>query len=456
MKLWQKISLICCIVLIGIISACGLILILQSKTSILELTYKQAREKQSNLKFSFLEMASYYSLDDDLPSATYSLVTYCFSRFADSASVLQKGDESLYSEISIDPGDYLNLAGTLEQQQFTGKVDGRNILIIGSCVTVKNSEYMIFVVENISPVYSDIFKMIGRFALISTAAILLGTGLIIFLVRRTMYPLVQLRDTAKRIAAGEYVERAPILYHDEVGELAVDFNVMANAVQIHIAELIETAERQRLFIAGVTHEFKTPLTTMLLHMDLLQNTYLEEDQKQASLAHVESQCKFLERLIQELLMLIILKRQLELKRESVASLFSLVQAGTVEMLHKRGTPLVVECGTDTLDMDADLMKSLVINLIDNASKASKPGQSINLRSYDLTIEVQDQGCGVPESELERITEPFYMVDRSRSKKKGGSGLGLALVKEIAAAHNARIRIESSLNKGTTVRIDFTQ
>lgn len=120
------------------ISACGFLMVLQSKNSILELTYKQAREKQSNLVSSFSEMVNYYSLDDDLPSATYSLVTYCFSRFADPLSVLQKGDETLYSEISIYPGDYLDIKGTSEQKQFTGEIDGKNILIIGSCVTVKN------------------------------------------------------------------------------------------------------------------------------------------------------------------------------------------------------------------------------------------------------------------------------------------------------------------------------
>lgn len=456
MKLWQKISLICSTVLIVMISVCGFLMILQSKTSILELTYKRAQEKQSNLVSSFSEMVEYYSLDDDLPSVTYSLVTYCFSRFADPLSVLQEDDETLYSEISINPRDYLDIKGTSEQRQLTGEIDGRNILIIGSCVMVKNTEYIIFVVEDITPIYRDLYKMIEKFALISVASIVLGTGLIIFLVRRAFYPLLQLRDTAKRIATGEYIERVPVLYHDEVGELAVEFNTMANAVQTRIAELMETAERQQLFIAGVTHEFKTPITTILLHTDLLQNTYLEEDEKQASLAHVESQCKSLERLIQKLLKLLMLKGQMELKREAVVSLFSLVRESTAEILHMRGTPLVIECGIDSLEMDMDLMKSLVINLVDNASKASEPGQAVILRAYDFTIEVKDQGCGIPESEIERITEPFYMVDRSRSKKKGGSGLGLALVKKIATAHNAIICIESSLNKGTTVRIIFQQ
>ncbi len=456
MKLWQKVSLICSIVLTGIITACSLILILQSKTTILELTYKQTREKQSNLAASFYEMAGYYSLDGDLPATTYSLVTYCFSRFADSASVLQKDNETLYSEISIFPGDYLKLAKASKQQQFSGEINGRNILIVGSHVTVKNTEYTVWVVEDISSIYNDIHMMIWMFIAISIAAILLGTGMIVFLVRRAMHPLLQLRATTKRIAAGEYGERAPILSHDEVGKLAEDFNTMANAVQGRIAELTETAERQRLFIGGVTHEFKTPITAMLLHTDLLQNAYLEEDEKQASLSHVESQCKWLERLTQKLLKLITLHGYPELKRESVAALFSRVRASMDEILQQRETPLMVDCSIDTLDMDIDLMQSLIINLADNASKASEPGQAVILRAYGHTIEVRDHGCGIPEDELERITEPFYMVDRSRSKKKGGSGLGLALVKEIAAAHNAKMLIESSPGKGTAVRIIFPE
>lgn len=454
MKLWQKVSLICCFALIVIVTACCLMLILQSKSTILELTYKQAREKQSTLTSSFSEMAGYYSLDDDSPETTYSLVTYCFSRFADSTSVLQKGDETLYSKISISPGDYLNLADTSGQRQFTDIIDGRNILIVGSRETVKSAEYTVWIVEDITSVYRDIYAMIWKFTAISVAAVLLGTGLIVFLVCRAMRPLLQLKETTKQIASGEYAGRAPVLSHDEVGALAADFNTMAGAIQAHVAELTETAERQRLFIGGVTHEFKTPITTMLLHADLLQNAYLEEDKKKASLSHVESQCKWLERLTQKLLRLITLRGQVELMQEPVAGLFSRVQASMTEILEKRQTPLIVDCGMDTLDMDIDLMQSLVINLVDNASKASEPGQAVQLLAFSHTIEVRDDGCGIPENELERIMEPFYMADRSRSKKKGGSGLGLALVKEIAAAHSASITVESEPGKGTTVSIIF--
>jgi len=97
---------------------------------------------------------------------------------------------------------------------------------------------------------------------------------------------------------------------------------------------------------------------------------------------------------------------------------------------------------------------VLINLVDNASKASAPGQTVLIRAYDDVIEVSDQGMGIPQCELTRITEPFYVVDKSRSKKLGGSGLGLALVKEIVNAHGAALEIESSVGVGTTIRVRF--
>ena len=107
-------------------------------------------------------------------------------------------------------------------------------------------------------------------------------------------------------------------------------------------------------------------------------------------------------------------------------------------------------------MDFDLLRAALVNLVDNARKASRGGQSIILRAYGNTIEVADCGKGIPQEEMERITEPFYMIDRSRSKKYGGAGLGLALVQQIAEAHGARLDVESTLGQGTIIRIIFEQ
>lgn len=452
MKLWQKVSLICSAVLTSIVLLMGGLLLREAEQSILDLTYQQSSDKQRNLSASFSEMSNYYLEETDSAPVEYSLVKYCFSRFADSTCVLMKGSETLYSNVAVDMSRY-TIKG-YDAEQFEEEIGGRQILITGSNVNVRNERYAVYVVEDITGVYESITRMVWRFALIGGVGILLGFVLIGLLVRRSMQPLAVLKTAAGRIAAGGYGERATVLSKDEVGALANDFNRMAEAVENHIGDLTETAERQRLFISGVTHEFKTPLTTVILNADTLQNAYMDEKERQTALSYIERQCKWLERMTQKLLKLITLKQDIELKPSSVPQLFERVEESMAETLRQRDTRLISECKLNTLSMDADLMQSVLINLVDNASKASAPGQAVTMRAYDDVIEVSDNGIGIPESELARITEPFYVVDKSRSKKLGGSGLGLALVKEIVNAHGAALEIESSVGVGTTIRVRF--
>ena len=101
-------------------------------------------------------------------------------------------------------------------------------------------------------------------------------------------------------------------------------------------------------------------------------------------------------------------------------------------------------------VDPDLMESLLLNLIENAARASSPGETIFLTGKGSTILVEDQGCGIPEKEVGKITEAFYMVDKARSKSMGGSGLGLAICSRIALLHGAALKIESTPGEGTRV------
>ena len=455
MKLWQKISLVCICVLIGIVTFCCTLLLLQSKNNILNLTVKQAAEKQRTLETSFSQMFSYYGDEDDSPVTEYSLAVYCFSQFADNASVFIMDGETVYSNINLLPETILPVTGH-EQQTYLGETDGRHILIVGSSTVANDKEAMIYVVEDVSSIYNDITRMAWRFIAICATGTLAGAILIILLVRKATKPLHVLSETTKRISGGEYARRAEVTSHDEVGSLAADFNVMADAVETHIAELIETADRQQLFIGGVTHEFKTPLATMLIHSDTLLNANVNRRQMDVSLKHINNQCRWLERMTQKLLRLITLKEDIKLCETDVSELFDIVIESTAGTMQERHTTLKTECKTDILVMDADLMRSALINLVDNASKASSEGQVVVLRAYGSTIEVADSGEGIPESEISRITEPFYMSDPSRSKKKGGSGLGLALVAEIVRAHGAALSIESEVGRGTVVKIDFPE
>ena len=464
MKLWQKITVICSAILIITVSVCCYTLISQTKDTILSITYEQVADKQRSLQSSFVEMSDYYTAQGDSPAAKRSLLHYCFRQFADSTSVLVIDGETIYSNVEIHPEqllpietDYYAIVSSNQQKQYTGSINGKAYLIIGDYCRLSalpGSSCLIYVVEDITDVHEDINRMIWQFILIGTICTVAGLALIIILVRQSMQPLVKLQNVAVSIAEGNYHERSKITSSDEVGILASTFNQMAESVENQITQLQETARRQQLFIGGVTHEFKTPLTAILLNADTLQNTYTNEEEQAQALSHIERQSKWLERLVQKMLKLLTMNQDVTLKQISVPELFDRVNDSVSEALHSRGVSLEIQCDIPFLKADSDLLQSALVNLVENAGKASAPGQVISLRAYDHILEVSDHGIGIPKESLNRITDAFYMVDKSRSKKMGGVGLGLALVKEIAQAHGATMEIDSELGTGTTVRLYF--
>ena len=178
------------------------------------------------------------------------------------------------------------------------------------------------------------------------------------------------------------------------------------------------------------------------------------DATQNALVRIYDQCKWLEQLSGKLMTLVLLQGEISLREESVAQLLEAVKESTADKLEKQNMKLCLNCEMDTLPMDFDLMRSALVNLVENARKASRDGQTIYLCAKNNTIEVRDFGQGIPAKELPRITEPFYMVDKSRSKKQGGAGLGLAIVQRIASAHGATLTAESVPGEFTAIKIVF--
>lgn len=458
MRLWQKISIICIVVLLGVLLLTNALALNSVRYTILELTVTNAKEKQDALCKSFTSLANITLTPEQTQAARNATVLECFSAYADETGVLVQNFDTLYSFVSMLPQDIL-LLSTADQRVFLDEVGARNYLIVGSLTTLKTVEtpYAVYIVRDITSVYRSFDAMVVRFIITALAGTVLGAGAIFVLMRSVSRPLKALSNAASRIASGHYDERASVDTGDEVGELARDFNRMADAVQEHVAALEERNTRQEMFIGGLTHEFKTPMTSMMLHSEtLLNNPRLTEAQRGASLMHIRTQCAWLERLTQKLMSLVTLGQNLHLAPYSVEALFARVAESTAETMDLRQTPLQITCRAETLPMDVDLMQSLLVNLVDNASKASEPGQVVELHAQGRTLSVRDHGCGIPAEALVRVTEPFYMVDKSRSKRLGGSGLGLALVKRIADAHGARLAIESTPGEGTVIKIVFPE
>ena len=457
MKLSNRITILCSSVLAAVILSVTVALLLFAKNTILSLSNEQVQRKQQNLKTSFSEMANYYAANSDSDAVHTSLVRYCFTRFSDQTSVLMKDGETVVSSVIVDPSAYVQKDSDNygEAVPVAVTVQGRRLLIAGSNTSVGGRSYDVYVVEDISDVYTRIQRMAWIFAGVSIAAIALGAFVVMALVRRSTKPVAALSEAAGEIADGAYEKRVAVHAKDEIGMLGEDFNRMADAVETKISELEERNERQRLFIGGVTHEFKTPLTGLLLHAGLLRRANLSDDERDASLEHIESQAAWLERLTQNLLKLTTSDDEIERQTVRIQDLLDEVKDGVEPKLNERGATLSVQCETDTLTLNPELFRSLLNNLIVNAANAydadvaEKP---VTLTVSGKTFSVSDRGRGIPKDAQSRIFEPFFRVDKSRSKKQGGSGLGLALVKAIADAHGATITVDSEPGKGTTVSI----
>lgn len=231
---------------------------------------------------------------------------------------------------------------------------------------------------------------------------------------------------------------------------------MAEAVETRTHSLEESEYKKTLFMGNLTHELKTPMTAISGYAQTLLTMKLPDEEKEEALSYIYSECGRLERLSRKMMKLLELDQNTELTMtdHSARELFDAAIQSCQVLLDEKQIRLEVEEHGEVFQMDLDLMTDVVINLIDNAVKASEPGSRIWLRASGHQIEVRDSGSGIPEEELNKILEPFYMVDKSRSRKKGGAGLGLALVQLIVERHHGSMQIESHVGEGTRMILQF--
>lgn len=378
---------------------------------------------------------------------------------------LQREDEMLSNAIGLNAlATVSNNGSTQYTYQFSeltvrhavARYEGETYFIVAGALPNQPTGYTLSLVRNIT-VQSDALSRLALECVLTCVFVaLLTAALLLAVLNFFLKPIGRLKAGASELAQGYYQTRVACSGKDELSELADDFNSMADAIQASMIELQKKAEQQQEFINDLSHELKTPVTSILLSSETLLGRSVPKAALERSLERIYSQAKWLERLSQKLTTLVLLRGEIPMRRENVMDLLLAVRETTADSLQKRGVELAIDCRMDFLEMDFDLMRSALANLVENAKNASEPGQRIVLSAYDGCFTVSDSGAGIPPEEVARVTEPFYRVDRSRSRLSGGSGLGLTLVKRISEAHGARLEIVSEPGKGTTVRFLFDQ
>ena len=215
--------------------------------------------------------------------------------------------------------------------------------------------------------------------------------------------------------------------------------------------------RQENFMGAFAHELKTPMTAIIGFADLLRQGNLDENTRMTAANYIFTEGRRLEKLSFKLLDLIVLKKDsIVMKRVWLNRYLDEIERALSPSLRDKGIRLVCRAEQAKAVLEPDLVKSVLYNLIDNASKAMDSGGIIGVKATAIPggcqFYVADNGRGMEEKELARITEAFYRVDKSRSRAQGGAGLGLALCKQIVELHNGSIHFDSKPGAGTQVTV----
>jgi signal transduction histidine kinase len=273
-------------------------------------------------------------------------------------------------------------------------------------------------------------------------AILAGT---FFSIRWILEPVKGLTEGVREVGKGNLSHRVSLKRSDELGELGTAFNATTDRIQ----NMIRAKEQLML---DVSHELRSPLTRMKVALESVPEGYAKKN--------ISEDVSEMERLVSEVLKTArthYMHGQLNLQRVNVVELLNGVIFSYQDQ--QPGVRVGEIPGKADLDVDPDRLKGVLKNLLDNAVKYSfQTSEPVKVSMEDqkpfTVIRIQDNGVGIPEDELPYVFEPFYRVDKSRSKDTGGYGLGLSLCKTVMEAHQGKIEIESSMNKGTTVSLFF--
>ena len=433
------------------------------------LRFAQKREKQDITEAGIADYRSFYfslsdALSPDLPAQDDIKRSYLVNAFRSidgfDAFTLSKGDDAISNNVGFQVESLLQddpsatTTGDLPIRYKTVRVNGKDYFIAHATLSAGSERYNLALARDISNIVDSLRALAAQCIAVGTMVTVLAAFAMWLIVHQSLRPIQTLKDGAAKLAQGKYENRIPIAGKDELSELAADFNSMAKAIESNIDQLNEKNVRQQAFINDLTHELKTPITSILLCTETLLGRKVSPETANRSLERIYDQGKWIESLSQKLITLVMLQGEIALQPESVPELLAAVAETTANARNESNIELRIDCSMDCLPMDFDLLRSALVNLVENARKASNGGQTIQLSAHGNEICVSDHGRGIPQEELTRVTEPFYMIDRSRNKKHGGMGLGLALVKQIAGAHGAALSIDSVLGEGTTVKLTF--
>ena len=469
MKLWKKIFIYTFILFITVFNIGSFFLVENSHNLSLHREIDRGLSEQANI---ILGIKVNLSMVKQLPKYSENetqFIKEIIQNYANNLNdkksyieVLDKNKDVIFANINFTiKGEREEIKKPLENRRkyIIRDAGNKTFLFVTSVISDDKKPLVLTYVRDITYVYDDKKNQLTSFFIIDgivTIAIAIGLYILCKMITK---PINKLIISTKNFSKGKYDERVNIYEKDEIGALSENFNFMAEAIELKINELQKVTEEKQRFIDNFTHEMKTPLTSIIGYADFLRSIKYEEKISIDGLNNIYKEGKRLEQLSRKIMDLSIIKKEdFTFKKANIKDILEDIISTLKPKLDTKNISLIISENNFELEVERYLIKNLIENIVDNAIKASYDDSKIYINLYkdDLskTIEIKDEGIGIKEEELEKIFEPFYMVDKSRARKNNGAGLGLAICAEIARIHNAKIKVESKVNIGTSVKIIF--
>lgn len=260
----------------------------------------------------------------------------------------------------------------------------------------------------------------------------------------------------KAIAQGNYEERLPIESGDELGDLTRSLNSMAHSLE-------KNRYLQQQLITNVSHELATPLTSIGGYLEALTDEVIKEKGRKETYALMREEVDRLKNMLEEVRTLSLIEQprfQVDRADSHVNELTQKILKSIKPQFDEKEVHLELKTDLkkDLFYLDKDRYTQILLNLLNNALKYSPKNKAVVVtlteNKGDLQVEVKDKGPGISPKDLPFIFERFYRADKSRNRKTGGLGVGLAIVKELVQAHGGKIEVESTPGEGCCFRLSF--
>ena len=472
MKFWEKIFLYSLILFFLLFSGGGIILIEKIHSESLDTAIKSIMYKYLNVE-SVMYLNSDYLMDIDVNSESNmkNWVDIIINGY--SVNNVEQYNTELYSmenkKISSDlkekvTGKRTEILNAKENEKsfIIRTINNRKYAFVSSIVSLENKDFKLIISKDIQYVYTERSNNYKFFMIIDLIMLIILSAGMYIISKKLTNPLVKLSNISKDIAKGKYNIRAEENNkNDEIGVLEHNFNLMIDVIENNIEELKYLNESKQRFIDSLNHEIKTPITSIIGYSELLLKSNVSEEIKIKSLKYINSEAKRLETLNSTLLKLTLMREEnRKLGKVELKEAINNVKNILIYKMERKNIKLNIKIENIDLVQDKELLEVLLTNIIDNSIKASNVGSWIDVEGYygnnEYILKIKDKGIGIPQEDLDKVLEPFYMVDKARTRKNNGIGLGLSICSEICNMYNISLDIKSKLNVGTEVILIFNK